>query len=259
MFAYGENNVIDFTKLPFNDIVGLFAPNSHGKSTLIDIILFSLYENFSRNIYSIHRTIPSYIVNNSKTWFETIIRFKLGNDIYTIHKNGSLVGKFKSKTGKTIVFNTNTFIKDSNGIITNLTRKDRFETQKEVNNIIGTYEDFCLTTLFLQNGEKNFYDMKTTERKEFLFNILNLDKFDKMYNVFKNEEKYSKIIKDDLEKRMGIIDIDNVIEQFEMKNKSISKLNKKIDKVSIIKKNIICKRQKVMKLLNNDDHIKIIN
>lgn len=255
MFAYGENNIIDFTKLPFNDIVGLFAPNSHGKSTLIDIILFSLYENFSRNVYSIHRTIPSYIVNNTKTWFETIIRFKLGNDIYTIHKNGTLVGKFKSKTGKTIIFNTNTFIKYSNGVITNLTRKDRFETQKEVNNIIGTYEDFCLTTLFLQNGEKNFYDMKTTERKEFLFNILNLDKFDKMYNIFKNEEKYSKIIKDDLEKRIGDIDIDNVIEQYEDRKKSINRLNRKIDKVSIIKQQINNKRQKVMKLLNNDSYI----
>ena len=90
MFVYGPNNKIDFSKLPMNDIVGLFAPNSFGKSSFIDIILFSLYDNFSRNVYNKHRTIPSYIVNNNCSWFETKIRFKLGSDIYCIHKKGIL-------------------------------------------------------------------------------------------------------------------------------------------------------------------------
>ncbi len=254
MFAYGENNKLDFTKLPYNDIVGLFAPNSHGKSTLIDIILFSLYENFSRNVYSIHKTIPSYIVNNTKNWFETKIRFKLGNEIYTIHKKGSLVGKFKSKTGKSITFSENRFYKELNGTIIDLTRKDRFETQKEVNNIIGTYDDFCLTTLFLQNGEKNFYDMKTGERKEFLFNILNLDKFDKMYNIFKNEEKEAKFKKDELEKNINSLDIDDILSILDELKKNIKKLNKKNEMLIDIKKKINKKRTYIIKKLNNENY-----
>jgi DNA repair exonuclease SbcCD ATPase subunit len=231
MFAYGENNKLDFTKLPFNEIIGLFAPNSHGKSSLIDIILFSLYENFSRNVYSVHRTIPSYIVNNNKKWFETKIRFKLGSDIYTIHKKGNVVGKFKSKTGKSISFVINEFTKDSNGCIINLTRKDRFETQKEVNNIIGTYDDFCLTTLFLQNKERNFYEMKSTDRKEFLYNLLGLDQFEKMYNHFKNEEKISKVKYDDLKEKLENIDSDfliNKIDELHLLNKKYEKKKNKI-------------------------------
>jgi DNA repair exonuclease SbcCD nuclease subunit len=104
LFVYGQNNKIDFTKLPINDIVGLFAPNSYGKSSFIDIILFSLYDNFSRNAMNKHRTIPSYIVNNNYNWFESKIIFKLGNDIYCMHKKGTLKGKAKSKTGKAISF-----------------------------------------------------------------------------------------------------------------------------------------------------------
>ena len=34
MFSYGEDNVVDFTKL--NGIIGLFAPNASGKSALLD-------------------------------------------------------------------------------------------------------------------------------------------------------------------------------------------------------------------------------
>ncbi len=242
MFAYGENNKLDFTKLPINEIIGLFAPNSHGKSSLIDIILFSLYENFSRNVYSVHRTIPSYIVNNNKKWFETKMRFKLGNDIYTIHKKGNVVGKFKSKTGKSISFVINEFTKESNGSIINLTRKDRFETQKEVNNIIGSYDDFCLTTLFLQNKERNFYEMKSTDRKEYLYNLLGLDQFEKMFNHFKNEEKISKIKYDDLKEKLENIDSDVLINKIEELNLLNKKYEKKKNK--IIQKKIKYNRKK---------------
>ena len=39
LFSYGENNFIDFTKLQNHEMTGLFASNSYGKSTIIDILL----------------------------------------------------------------------------------------------------------------------------------------------------------------------------------------------------------------------------
>jgi DNA repair exonuclease SbcCD ATPase subunit len=259
MFAYGENNRLDFTKLPRNDIVGLFAPNSHGKSSLIDIILFSLYDNFSRNVYSKHRTIPSYIVNNKKKNFETKIRFKLGGDIYTVHKKGILKGKNNSKTGMAISFVSYDLIKQTNDDILFITRKDRFETQLEINKIIGSYDDFCLTTLFLQNKEKNFYDMSSSDRKLFLYNMFNLDKFEKIYDIFKNEEKNSKVRKEDNEEKIKTIDIDNIIEEKDKRIKSKKKLNKNIDYINSIKKNIINKKNKYIKQLNNVEYSQISN
>ena len=38
MFSYGEDNVIDFTKM--ENLVGIFAPNTSGKSSLLDAIAF---------------------------------------------------------------------------------------------------------------------------------------------------------------------------------------------------------------------------
>ena len=48
MFSYGEENVIDFTKL--NGIIGMFAPNASGKSSLLDAISFCLFDTSSRAI-----------------------------------------------------------------------------------------------------------------------------------------------------------------------------------------------------------------
>ena len=68
-----------------------------------------------------------------------------------------------------------------------LTGKDRFETLTILKNIIGSYNEFCLTTLYLQNNERNFYDMKPQERKNFLYNLLHLHKFEYMTKKFKNK------------------------------------------------------------------------
>ncbi len=251
LFVYGENNKIDFTKLPINDIVGLFAPNSYGKSSFIDIILFSLYDNFSRNAYNKHRTIPSYIVNNNYNWFESKIRFKLGNDIYCIHKKGTLKGKAKSKTGKAISFDIYSFTKTNQNDL-NLTRKDRFETLEEISKIIGSYDDFCLTSLFLQNKERNFYEMSSTDRKSFLYNMFNLDKFEGMFDNYKNEEKTYKTLKDDIENKLIGLDIDSILDKLLKDKKKIKKINIKINKLNLIKKNIDMKKNKLIFLLNND-------
>ena len=258
MFAYGMNNVIDFTKLPFNEIVGLFAPNSHGKSSLIDIILLSLYDNFSRNTESRYRTIPSYIVNNNATTFEMIIRFKLGNDIYTIDKRGKVKGKVKSKTGKIVDFTNYTFIKNSNGVEVNLTRKDRFETQIEIDNIIGSYSDFCLTTLFLQNREKNFYDMSPMERKTFLYKLLCLDKFETIFDVFNMKEKESNIKMKSTLEELKNIDIETITNNIYDYKKNIKRYNKSLIKMGKMKSAYNMKRKKYMGKLNcNTDDINI--
>ena len=248
LFVYGENNKIDFTKLPMNDIVGLFAPNSYGKSSFIDIILFSLYDNFSRNAVNKHRTIPSYIVNNNCNWFESKIRFKLGDDIYCVHKKGTLKGKAKSKTGKAISFDIYNFSKNNQ----NIGRKDRFETLEEISKIIGSYDDFCLTSLFLQNKERNFYEMSSTDRKSFLYNMFNLDKFEGMYDIYKNEEKTYKTLKDDIESKLVGCDIDTILDNVLIDKKKIKKINIKIDKLNKTKGQINSKKNKLIYLLNND-------
>ena len=63
MFSYGLNNFIDFTILTFDEITGLFGPNSIGKTSLIDILLFSLFDDYSRNYQDKNKLLSGTIVN----------------------------------------------------------------------------------------------------------------------------------------------------------------------------------------------------
>lgn len=213
LFSYGPNNFIDFTKLQNNEITGLFAPNSYGKSTIIDILLLSIYEDFSRNVYSKHKTIPSYIINYKYKDFEIKLRFIIGGYLYVIHKKGHKVKKKDTKTGFKIIFDINKLYRYEDNIENDLTGKDRFETLDNLKKIIGNYNEFCLTTLYLQSNEKNFYDMKPQDRKNFLYNLLHLHKFEYMTKKFKSKMKENKILLNNVLSQLNEEeDIDNLKE-----------------------------------------------
>ena len=61
MFSYGEDNVVDFTKL--NGIVGLFAPNASGKSALLDALAFCLFDVSTRAVRA------NNIINKAKNQY----------------------------------------------------------------------------------------------------------------------------------------------------------------------------------------------
>ena len=69
MLCYGKNNKIDFSKLTFNEITGLIGPNSAGKSSLIDILLFSLFEDYSRNYQDKNKLLSAALINNKEKNF----------------------------------------------------------------------------------------------------------------------------------------------------------------------------------------------
>ncbi len=72
MFSYGEDNVVDFTRL--NGIIGLFAPNATGKSALLDSLSFALFDTSAR-AYKAER-----ILNNKKGSFHCKVGFEINEN-----------------------------------------------------------------------------------------------------------------------------------------------------------------------------------
>ena len=79
MFSYGEKNIINFEKL--RGIVGLFAPNYYGKSSLLDIIQFCLFDRCSRGI-------RTEILNNKKSSLECELLLEINGNNYKIIREG---------------------------------------------------------------------------------------------------------------------------------------------------------------------------
>ena len=173
MFCYGKDNFIDFNKL--ENVVGLLAPNHSGKSALVDIILYSLFDNCSRG-----RTVSDYLNRNASN-FECCITFKTGNTVYRIEKIGKVKkgGKSKDELFRKIEVHIIFSKKEEQGWTT-LNDTTAIKTKKKIFSIIGDYNDFLLTSIALQDRGLGILALSQSERKNLISKLFRLDIYDSL-------------------------------------------------------------------------------
>jgi len=168
MFSYGEDNVVDFTKL--NGIIGMFAPNATGKSALLDSLCFCLFDTSSRAYKA------DNIINNSKSTMSCKVNFEIDGIDYFIEKKG----KKNLRTGHVKV-NVQFYLIDETGERVSLNGDQRRTTQKNIQKVIGSFDEFILTSMSSQNNSTVFIDKTQKERKELLSQFMGLTIFDRLY------------------------------------------------------------------------------
>jgi DNA repair exonuclease SbcCD ATPase subunit len=187
MFSYGKKNVIDFTKL--NGVVGVVAPNHSGKSALIDIIAYTIFDTCSRTFKAVE------VLNNKSKNFEVKLSLEVNGVDYIIHRTGELKVRTNRKTGQVTKLCPVSvkFYAEENGELIDLSGAARRNSQygsgtnEEIRSILGSFDDFILTSLSLQNNGQNFVDKKQTERKQILSQFMGIDLFDKLYDIAKDD------------------------------------------------------------------------
>ncbi len=170
MFSYGEKNKVDFSKL--SDVIGLFASNASGKSSLLDAIIYTIFDKCSKTSKS------KEVLNNKKSGFKGIFKFKLNNKLYTIEREGITL-----KHGHVKV-NVNFYNEDEN-----LNGEERSDTNKSIRRYLGTYDDFILTAFSLQADNNNFIEKSQRERKDLLSQFLDTTVFEQLYHLAAEEIK----------------------------------------------------------------------
>ncbi len=205
LFGYGPNNFIDFQRFSEKSTIGIIAPNSYGKSSLIDIILFALFSKFSRTRGT---SISKDIINIGAMNFSVRLRFKIGGDIYSIQKEGKREQSDKIKITQNQLLKQST---DSTEII-NMTDENRLKTDKIISELIGSYDDMTFTNIQLQNRNQSFKDMTDKDRKDYLYKILKLDVWNHMVDSIKNDMKPMKAHITYLEKTIDNINIEQARE-----------------------------------------------
>jgi len=208
LFGYGPNNFIDFQRFSDKSTIGIIAPNSYGKSSLIDIILFALFSKFSRTRGT---SVSKDIINISATSFSVRLRFKIGGDIYTIQKEGKREQSDKIKITQNQLLKQST---DSAEVI-NMTDENRLKTDKIIGELIGSYDDMTFTNIQLQNRNQSFKDMTDKDRKDYLYKILKLDVWNHMVDAIKNDMKPMKAHITYLEKTIDNINIEQARENMD--------------------------------------------
>jgi DNA repair exonuclease SbcCD ATPase subunit len=169
MFSYGEDNVVDFTKL--NGIIGMFAPNASGKSALLDSLSFCLFDTSARAFKA------DRVINNKRGSFSCKVNFEINDTEYFIERKGK-----RLKNGHVKV-NVDFWMLDDAGDIVSLNGDQRRTTNYAIKRVIGSYEDFVLTALSLQNNSTVFIDKTQKERKDLLAQFMGMGIFDRLYTA----------------------------------------------------------------------------
>jgi DNA repair exonuclease SbcCD ATPase subunit len=175
MFSYGEDNVINFDKV--GGLMGLFAPNAAGKSSLFDAISFCLFDKCSRAFKA------GNILNNRKDTFSCKLEIEIDGVRYFIQRDAKTVSK-----GKSVKVDVQ-FWKEDGGNTEVLNGTERRDTNNIIEQYVGRYEDFVLTALSLQGNNALFIDKSQTERKELLSQFMGLTIFDKLYETANEDIK----------------------------------------------------------------------
>ena len=167
MFSYGQNNEIDLSS---NKITQLTAPNGSGKSSIALILQELLY---SKNIKGIKKAdiLNRYVKED--TWSGQL-DFTVENKNYVVEvkrtKNQSKVKFFEQTDSKTL----------------DLTEHKIPDTYKKIQELIGLdFEIFSQLTYQSSTDLLDFLKATDTNRKKFLINLFNLEKYPNIGEVIK--------------------------------------------------------------------------
>ena len=177
LFAYGENNYVDFDSMP--GITGIFGKNRSGKSSIIGSIVYSLFNTTDRgSMKNLH------VINAKKNDCRAKASISVSADEYEISretiKNFPKKGEVWASTTLSV---TKMGSEESESV--DLNDEQRRETEKILRKLIGTADDFFYTCLAPQGNMNLFINEKSTARKQMLTRFLDIDYFEELHNRVK--------------------------------------------------------------------------
>ena len=240
LFNYGEDNSIDFDKL--NGIIGIFGKNFSGKSSVIDSLLYTIFNSTSKN-----ERKNLNVINQNKEEADGSVTIDVGTKRYTIERKSEkyvkkLKGEETTEAKTDIVFKVRDLITDEETVLNGTTRN---ETDAIIRNHFGTLDDFLMTSMSSQIDSLRFINEGSTKRKEALAKFLDLEFFEKKYKLIKDEgaDLHGALRKaEDIDYDSEIYEIEKQIifseRDIEEHNKVCEKLNEQFMSLQMDKKDL---------------------
>ena len=182
LFNYGEGNSVNFDSL--GGIVGIFGKNFSGKSSIIDGVLYTLFNTTSKN-----ERKNLNIINQNKDYGSGEIEIEVGEKIYKIYRKSTkyikrLHGEETLEAKTDLNFEVYDVV---TGETTSLNGLTRAQTDANIRKHFGSMEDFLVSSLASQHGSLTFLEEGSTRRKEIIAKFLDLEQFDKKFKLAKED------------------------------------------------------------------------
>ena len=238
LFCYGENNIINFSKL--NKIVGIVADNGWGKSSIIDALLYTIYQKCAR-------TKGTRVLNKFKNKSLSILSFKINDIPYDIKRS---ILKLKNKNEEILEIK-------KNGV--NINSDYKKNTNQMIEELFGSYEELTDNNIILQNSN-NFINKTEKEKKDIMYKIFGIEAYDKLNQIINNKILQLKKELDKENKKVLEIEEDTKIKE-SIKNKSVEleEINKEYQKICDIISNQNYSNIQLKNIIGNQTDINDIN
>jgi len=187
LFNYGTGNEINFAAL--NGVVGIFGKNFSGKSSIVDSMLYTVYNSTSKN-----NRKNLNIINQNTEFGKGTVEIDIGHDTYTVSRESTKYEK-KLKGEVTLEAKTDANFEKANNatqMVQSLNGLTRNETDKNVRKLFGTLDDFLITSMSSQMGALSFIGEGSTRRKEILAKFLDLEIFERKFRMAKEDASDTK-------------------------------------------------------------------
>jgi exonuclease SbcC len=164
--------------------VGIFGKNYSGKSSVIDALLYTIYNNTSKNIRKTYN-----IINQNKDYGSGLVEIEANNKTYQIsRRSDKYVKKLKGKTTNEAKTQADfDYVDQVSGEVGSLNQTARGGTDKAIRNVFGDLDDFLNTSMSSQLGALGFINEGSTRRKEILAKFLDLEFFEKKFKLAKDD------------------------------------------------------------------------
>ena len=240
LFNYGEDNSINFDKL--NGIIGIFGKNFSGKSSVVDSMLYTIFNSTSKN-----ERKNLNIINQNKEEAVGTVTIDVGPKSYTIERKSEkyikkLRGDETTEAKTDILFKVKDLVTEEETILNGNTRN---ETDAIIRNHFGNIDDFLMTSMSSQIESLRFINEGSTKRKEALAKFLDLEFFEKKYKLIKDEaaDLRGALRKaEDIDYDSEIFEVEKQIifseRDIEEHNKTCEKLNQELMLLQLDKKDL---------------------
>ncbi|MBV03868.1 MAG: hypothetical protein CML45_05695 [Rhodobacteraceae bacterium] len=182
LFNYGEDNSVSFKEL--SGIVGIFGKNFSGKSSIIDGVLWTMFNTTSKN-----ERKNLNVINQNKDYGWGKVTIEIGEKTYTIERRSTkytkrLKGEETQEAKTELNFEVYDPIMGESISLNGLTRT---LTDANIRKHFGTLDDFSVSSLSSQHGALSFIDEGSTRRKEIIAKFLDLELFEQKFKLAKED------------------------------------------------------------------------